>query len=113
MSVGSFLEATAKSKKVVTYQDVINTDPKLPSLDGAWSSHPLSKIFETLDQEDALKNRPFRTSVVVKKDKNNQMPGDGFFEALNRLKKISSTTAADKQRVWVAELNAAHAFPWP
>ena len=113
MSVGTFLEATAKSKKVITYQDVINTDPKLPALDGAWKSHPLSKIFETLDQEDTLKKRPFRTSVVVKKDKKNQMPGGGFFEALERLKGVSSATASDKQRVWVAELNAAHAFPWP
>lgn len=61
MNVGPFLEATAKAGKVVTYQEVITACPPLPLMDGAWDSHPLSKIFEALDQEDARMQRPFRT----------------------------------------------------
>lgn len=113
MTVGPFLEATAKSQGVVTYQDVINACPPLPPFDGAWNAHPLSRIFETLDQEDAQKKRPFRTSVVIKKDRLSRQPGQGFFEALDRLKGIKCLNDADRQKAWIAELKAAHAFSWP
>lgn len=113
MNVSSFLEATAKSGKPVTYQDVITAFPSLPPLDGAWNAHPLSRIFEALDQEDAQKKRPFRTSVVIKKDKLSQQPGQGFFEALERLKGIKCRNDAARQSAWIAELKAAFAFTWP
>lgn len=112
MSIGSFLEEIAKAKKLVTYQEVVDRF-QLPPLQGNWNSHPLSQAFEALDQEDASKQRPFRTAVVVRKDKSNQMPGNGFFEALERLKSVPCRNAIDRQKVWVSELNSAHAFNWP
>jgi len=112
MPIGPYLEIVAKSRRLITYQELINTFPTLlPHLDGAWSAHPLSRIFETLDQDDALNNRPFRTSVVVTKAKGE--PGGGYFEALQRLKGITCLNAATRQAAWIAELNAAHAYPWP
>jgi hypothetical protein len=79
----------------------------------AWNAHPLSRIFEALDQEDALKNRPFRTSVVIKKDKQSPQPGAGYFEVLARLKGIKCLNEASRQQAWITELNAAHAYNWP
>ncbi len=112
MSIGPYLENVAKSHRVITYQDLVNDFPTLlPALDGTWSAHPLSRIFETLDQEDALNNRPFRTSVVVTKARGE--PGGGYFEALQRLKGRACLNAAARQTAWIAELNAAHAYPWP
>ncbi len=112
MSIGTFLESAAKAKRLITYQEVVNKF-SLPPLEGNWNTHPLSKSFETLDQEDATKNRPFRTSVVVRKDKNNQMPGMGFFEALERLKNIKCLNDKAREKAWVNELNAAFGFKWP
>lgn len=113
MTIGDFLELQCKAKKVVTYQEVVNAFPDLPHLQGDWNNHPLCGIFETLDQKDARMKRPFRTSVVVKADKQNQMPGSGFFEALERLNKISCKNNQARQAAWITELNAAHNFPWP
>lgn len=110
MTIGAYLESVAKAHRLVTYQEVIRTCPTLPALDGAWSAHPLSKVFESLDQEDASLNRPFRTSVVVSKAKGE--PGAGFFEALQRLKGINCVNAHQRQAAWIAELNAAHAYSW-
>ena len=112
MPIGSYLETVAKSHSLITYQELINAFPKLlPCLDGAWSAHPLSGIFETLDQDDVLNKRPFRTSVVVSKA--TREPGGGSFKALQRLKGITCLNAAARQAAWIAELNAAHAYPWP
>jgi hypothetical protein len=41
------------------------------------------------------------------------MPGDGFFEALERLKHIVCRNDDDRQRAWVTELKAAHDYHWP
>lgn len=113
MTVGKFLELKAKAGKIVTYQDVINAFPNLPALNGNWNSHPLCKIFEDLDQEDKQKNRPFRTSLVVRQDANNKMPGNGFFDALERLKGIHCRNQTERESAWITELNDAHKFPWP
>jgi hypothetical protein len=113
MTVGDFLESKAKARQIVTYQDVITAFPHLPELQGNWNAHPLARIFEALDQEDAQKGRPFRTSLVVKKDENNKMPGNGFFEALERLKGVTCRNDAARQSAWITELNGAHQFPWP
>lgn len=112
MPVGRHLEAVAKARGLITYQQRINAFPTLlPPLDGVWSAHPLSRIFEALDQDDDLHHRPFRTSVVVAKSSGE--PGGGYFEALQRLKSINCLNAAARQVAWIAELNAAHAFAWP
>ena len=112
MSIGTFLESVARSKQLVTYQEIVTKFSLLP-LHGNWNSHPLSQIFETLDQEDANKKRPFRTSVVVHTDKNNMIPGNGYFEALERLKSTPCRNEAARQAAWITELNAAYSFNWP
>ena len=112
MPIGQHLETVAKAGNWITYQDLINSFPVLlPALNGAWAAHPLSKIFETLDQQDAQNNRPFRTSVVV--NKSTGKPGGGYFEALERLKGIRCLNDTARDAAWITELNAAYAYPWP
>ena len=109
--LGILLESTAKQRDVIHYSDIVQ-QYGLPPLDGAWSAHPLSQLFETLDQQDSLANRPFRTSVVVAKESG--APGNGFFEALNRLKGIQDPgTANAREAIWLQEIQAAHNYPWP
>jgi hypothetical protein len=112
MPAGPILEAVAKRHGTISYGDLA-TRLGLPPPTGAWSAHPLSSIFETLDQDDAANGRPFRTSVVVHANPENMRPGNGFFEALERLKGVICRNEASKDAAWTAELNAAHRFPWP
>lgn len=110
-AIGAVLEATAKDHRVMNYGRLAEQF-NLPPLDGAWSAHPLSSIFEVLDQEDAAANRPFRTSVVVAVETNT--PGSGYFEALERLKNILDPgTPAARDALWADELQAAYNYPWP
>ncbi len=108
--VGSYLEQKLKGGKTVTYQEIVSHFGLLP-LNGLWSSHPLSNIFEVIDQQDANASRPFRTSAVVSKELNS--PGDGFYDALGRLKGISiPKTKNGKEVLWTRELNAAFSHKW-
>jgi hypothetical protein len=111
--VGTYLEAKLKARPQQTsnYTDVASRFG-LPEFDGAWNAHPLSQIFEVLDQQDANANRPFRTSVVVGVSGNS--PGSGLFEALERLKGIADpVTEIAREQLWITELNAAYGYPWP
>ncbi len=109
--IGAVLEATARNHDLVNYGRLVEQF-NLPPFDGAWSDHPLSTIFEELDQQDAAADRPFRTSVVVAVETNT--PGSGYFEALERLKNIPDPgTPAARDAVWAGELQATHNYPWP
>jgi len=109
-AIGAFVEQKLKAKQTTSY-GVIASNFGLPEFDGAWSAHPLSSIFEVLDQEDANLKRPFRTSVVIAVNSNS--PGPGLFEALERLKGIQDPkTPKAREKIWLAELNAAYAYPW-
>jgi hypothetical protein len=111
--VGSYLESRLKSRphKPATYSEIA-TNFGLPNFDGAWAAHPLSAIFEVLDQQDANANRPFRTSVVI--GINSNAPGPGLYEALERLKSIPDPkTKTAREQLWISELNAAYIYPWP
>ena len=108
--VGAFLVGILKRKQTTNYSAVA-AQFGLPEFDGAWGAHPLSEIFEVLDQQDANANRPFRTSVVI--TVSNNSPGKGLFEALSRLKGIPDpNTPRARERLWLDELNAAYAYPW-
>lgn len=112
MPIGQHLETVARARNCITYQNLINAFPiLLPPFDGAWPAHPLSQIFEALDQDDAQNKRPFRTSVVV--NKATGKPGYGYFEALERLKGIKCLNDTARDSAWITELNAAYAYPWP
>jgi hypothetical protein len=109
--IGTHLEQIARLGKTVTYGALVSQFG-LPPLDGAWTSHPLSYVFELLDQQDAIAGRPFRTSVVVSAMEGR--PGAGFFKSLERLRGVSGPNCGDaKQAAWIAELKAAHSYPWP
>lgn len=111
-SIGKYLESVlkAKHKNTVNYSELTNKF-NLPEFDGIWPAHPLCQIFEVIDQQDAIAQRPFRTSVVI--GKNTNMPGPGFFEALHRLKRIPTPSKKEmREALWIKELNAAYAYPW-
>lgn len=92
----------------ISYKDVVNY-LQLPELDGNWNSHPLCKIFDQLDKEDTQLNRPFRTSIVIKKSIN--MPGPGFFDALRNYKGQPIPQNNEKrQLLWYGELNLAKQY---
>jgi hypothetical protein len=109
--IGAYLESQAKLRQIVNYGQLVSRFG-LPPLDGAWAAHPLAAIFEVIDQQDAITNRPFRTALVV--GVASGFPGGGFFEALERLKGVQDPrTQAAREALWVSELNATHNYPWP
>lgn len=109
--IGLYLESVAKSRGLTSYGELVRKFD-LPQLDGAWAAHPLAEIFELIDQQDALAERPFRTSVVV--SQTTKVPGAGFYEALERLKGIPDPRSPDARfDLWIIEINAAHAYAWP
>ena len=107
--IGLFLEEQARNNRTVYYGDVVARFG-LPPMDGAWLSHPLSRIFEVLDQEDAMSNRPFRSAVVISQERN--MPGNGFFEALERLRGVQTSNEQQRLEAFVRELEATFRYPW-
>ncbi|MHA3048123.1 hypothetical protein [Acinetobacter sp. ANC 4639] len=108
--VSEQLEKAIKSKKTMTYTEIVNHFG-LPPLDGHWKSHPLCSLFELIDQEDAKEKRPFKTAIVVSSKE--QKPGTGLFEALERLKKIPDPkTPEARDKIWVAELNAVFKYKY-
>ena len=113
--VGTYLEAKAKLGMTIYYSELVDHFG-LPPLGANFSANPLCLIFEEIDREDAHAKRPFRTSVVIAKrsDKSGEMPGNGFFEALERLKGISDPRNEQARKIlWFSELNATHLYPWP
>lgn len=111
--IGNFLENVLKARpqQTTNYRTVAQAFG-LPDFTGEWDSHPLSQIFEVLDQQDALAGRPFRTSAVIAVIKN--APGPGFYSAMQRLKGVPDpVTTAARERLWLSELRAAHAYSWP
>ena len=109
-SVGRFLEKQATNEKTVFYSDVIRHFEDLPELAGGWAAHPLCEIFDVLDQQDASGGRPFRTSVVVSMSDN--MPGPGFFEALEKYKGVTAKSRDEHTDAWMNELQGAFRYPW-
>jgi len=104
-----FLEDKAKRKRTVYYSELV-TQFGLPPLDGAWIGHPLERAFDKLDREDAGAHRPFRTSLVVSKEKN--MPGDGYFKSLSELKGIHAKSEKQRLEAFLQELSAAMNYKW-
>lgn len=98
--IGLFLEEAAKAGKPIAYTDVVNNFRDLPDMNGAWLSHPLCYIFGELDEEDYAKGRPFRTAVVIARERN--MPGPGFFGTVSRLRGCKLKEAEHLQ-IWIKE----------
>jgi hypothetical protein len=107
--VGLFLEEKARNRRTVYYSDIV-AHFGLPPMDGLWASHPLSRIFEFLDREDAMSNRPFRSAVVISKKRD--MPGNGFFEALERFRGIQTSNEQQRLEAFRNERDATFGYPW-
>lgn len=107
--LAKYLEDKARAKKPVFYRDVVAHFDLIPLTD-AWTNHPLADAFDVLDRQDADAGRPFRTSMVISKERG--MPGPGFFKSLEQLK--GTVARNDRQRldVSIAEMNAAIKYPW-
>jgi hypothetical protein len=105
--VGEFLEERVRrlgENAPIFYGDLAN-HLSLPPVTNAWSEHPLCAIFDQLDEDDAKHNRPFRTALVISRERN--MPGEGFFKTYLRLHSQIQPpkTEAAKMRLYVDELN--------
>jgi hypothetical protein len=104
-----YLEDRAKRKRTVYYSELV-AHFGLPSLNGTWVGHPLRRAFEALDREDAEADRPFRTSMVISKEKN--IPGDGYFKALADLKGIHTKSEEQRLEAFSRELSSAMNHRW-
>ena len=76
--IGRFLESRVRASGIeaVIFYNELASHFDLPEVDERWQQHPLCKIFDDLDNEDAKNKRPFRTVLVVSRDKGR--PGQGF-----------------------------------
>jgi hypothetical protein len=85
----------------------------LPDVDERWQQHPLCKIFDLLDHEDARERRPFRTALVISRDKNR--PGQGFFNTVKTLRPGSPRleTEMEKRVFFTDELQALAGYYAP
>lgn len=68
------------------------------------------QVGQLLEQIATNHNRPFRTSVVITKE--NNISGNGFFEALFKFKGIQATSDSQRLAAFTTEINNAHAFVW-
>lgn len=107
--LAKFLEDKARRKRTIYYSELA-TQFGLPPLDGAWVGHPLARAFDALDREDAEAGRPFRTSMVISREKN--MPGDGYFKSLSQLKGVHAKSEKQRLEVFSQELSAAMNHKW-
>ena len=82
-SVGVFLEERAKQGEPIFYSELARRF-NLPPVTAAWNTHPLCEVFGSLDYQDQASGKPFRTALVVSKEKG--VPGEGFFKTLSTLR---------------------------
>ena len=108
-NLARYLEDRAKRKRTVYYGELV-AHFGLPSLDGTWVGHPLERAFDAFDREDAEADRPFRTSMVISKEKN--MPGDEYFKALSDLRGIHTKSEEQRLEAFSRELSAAMNHKW-
>ena len=104
-----YLEERARTGQPVYYGEVASHFGIREDLH-PWINNPLCQAFGKLDEEDAVKKRPFRTSMVIARK--NDMPGQGFFTSLRDLKGITTNNQMEQEAVFIQEINAAMAYPW-
>ena len=112
--VGAFLEERVRrlgGSAPIFYGDLA-AHLSLPPVTDAWSAHPLCGIFEQLDVDDARLDRPFRTALVISRERS--MPGEGFFQTYLRLHPNirPPKTDHDKMRLYLDELNRVLSHSW-
>ena len=105
--VGAFLEERVRrlGDDAPIFYGELAAHLSLPPVTDAWFTHPLCSIFEQLDIEDAKLGRPFRTALVISRERS--MPGDGFFKTYLQLHPNvrPPKNDHDKMRLYLDELN--------
>jgi hypothetical protein len=102
----AFLEAIAKRRIVITYQELASALQILPP----HSIHQVTEALEHLMQEDAASDRPFIAALAISKARGG-LPGPGFFDCARRLGRFAGDQGGqDAKTFHAAELNAVFAF---
>lgn len=109
--INAYLMSLLQQKRArapVTYNQLADALGQ-PRVTDAWRSHPFCEAFGILDQEDALKKRPFRTSLIFSNASN--MPGEGYFSALQTMKgMVIPRDERKRQTIYLKELGEAMSY---
>src|SRR5215467_9048766 len=101
----AFLESVAKSRILITYQELANALQILPP----HSIHQVTEALERLMKEDAAADRPFIAALTISKARGG-LPGAGFFNCARRLDRFAGDPDGQDARTFhAAELNAVFA----
>jgi hypothetical protein len=106
-AIARFLEQRARlprDEAPIFYNDLA-AEFDLPPVDDRWYAHPLCSIFGALDEDDQVHNRPFRTALVIGRERS--LPGDGFFKMIQQLRGLQRPITGDfeQMRVWQEEFD--------
>jgi len=99
----------SEKKSLTTYEEVANLlDLNLDNPEDHFQILPelLSDINEYMEEE----NKPMITALIVLKNSRPYTCGEGFFNLMNTMKKISPKE--DKQLFWAKEISKIHNEDW-
>ncbi|HEY5041458.1 MAG TPA: hypothetical protein VIK53_05590 [Verrucomicrobiae bacterium] len=111
-TIGDFLAEQARLPRddaPIFYNDLASKFG-LPPVDKFWATHPLCQIFDSIDREGATNNRPFRTALVISRERG--IPGQGFFNTLQELRgtKYVLKDEFEQRRIWQKEFDHVIAY---
>jgi len=99
----------ARRKSTLSYSDLAEGLP----FEGP-HSHALRRMLEEIGQDCDANDEPLLSALAVYAtgDKRGD-PGDGFYGALIRLRRIASSTSKDERyEYWVGQVGLCHQFNW-
>lgn len=106
--VARYLESRVTKRGVngVVFYNKLASNLGFPPVTEAWTSHPLSAIFDEIDNEDHARGAPFRTALVISEA--TKYPGAGFFKMMLRLRFPNRSNLSDQERMtlFLAEAQA-------
>jgi hypothetical protein len=106
--IAEFLESRIRAKGMngIIYYNQIARQFRMPRVTEAWYRHPLSGIFDEIDNDDHKKDKPFKTAIVISERK--KYPGDGFFKMVLKLRYPNKAkfTENEKMKIYSDELVA-------
>jgi hypothetical protein len=102
----TFLEETAKRRRVVAYRDIASALEVRPP----HTIHQVTVALERLMEEDAAEDRPFIAALAVSGTLG-ELPRHGFFDCASRLGRFDGDPDGHEARVYHAkELDAAFTY---
>ena len=107
--VAEILDELARCGRMIFYSDLAARLGLAPIT--VWKIHPLCGAFDVIDQEDGTNRRPFRTVLVVLKEKDKQRPGNGFYEAVVKYRHHPPARSdAEKWELFATESRAVYDY---